>query len=99
MSEAASVSEAIGSAGTGCGSCTGSGGAGGRPAFGPLDGGGGVGRATGGFFLAHAPTASSTSSTATTTSRLYIIVSDLPLPATARNRNPNLRTCKTLKPD
>src|SRR3954451_11467416 len=74
MSEEDSESDEIGSAGTGCASCTGPGGVGRAPVV-ELLGGGGVGRATGGFFLAQAPVASTTSTARTTNWRLCIIVS------------------------
>src|SRR6476661_84418 len=71
------VSDAIGSAGTGTGSRTGSGGAGGRePPVEVTGGGAGIGRVTGGFFLPpHALTASIATIATTTTVRLCFIVS------------------------
>src|SRR6476659_8062883 len=76
MSVDDSVSDAIGSAGTGTGSRTGSGGPGGRVVE-ELGGGGGgrVGRATGGFFFPHALTSISATIATTTTVRLCVIVS------------------------
>src|SRR5882672_4210217 len=69
------LSDAIGSAGTGTASRTGSGGPGGRPEVVELVAGGGlVGRATGGFFFPHAPTSASATIIATTTLRLCFIV-------------------------
>src|SRR2546423_14204541 len=66
---ASGSSEIVGSAGIGGFSRTGSGGAGGRAVVSAVvDGGGGIGRATGGFFLPHAPT---TASAITTTHRRY----------------------------
>src|SRR5436190_7324606 len=71
-----SVSEAIGSDGTATGSCTGSGGAGARDPPVEVDGGGETGgRATGGFFLPHAPVSISAIIATTTTVRLCFIVS------------------------
>src|SRR3954471_14773317 len=71
-----SVSEAIGSEGTGTGSRTGSGGVGGREPPAEVEGGGETGgRATGGFFFPHAPVAISAIIATTTTIRLCFIVS------------------------
>src|SRR5262249_29617015 len=76
MSVEDSVSEAIGSAGTGTGSRTGSGGPGGRdPLVEPVGGGGLVGRATGGFFFPHAPEIISATIITATTVRFCFIVS------------------------
>ena len=76
MSVDDSVSDAIGSAGTGTGSFTGSGGPGGRdPPVAPEGAGGVVGRATGGFFFPHALTIISATIATTTTVRLCVIVS------------------------
>jgi hypothetical protein len=76
MSLEASVSDASGSAGTGTGSRTGSGGAGGRvPVLVPVPAGGVVGRATGGFFFAHAPIIISAIIATIRKLRLLIIVS------------------------
>src|SRR3954470_20686217 len=76
MSVDDSVSDVMGSAGTGTGSRTGSGGRGGRPP--PVEvtgGGGGIGRLTGGFFLPpHALTASSATIARITTQGLCLIV-------------------------
>ncbi len=79
MSVEDSGSEAIGSAGIGSGSRTGSGGVGGRfpPVGEPTADGGVVGFATGAFFLAQAPAPASAIATMTNTRRLCIIVSIL----------------------
>ena len=79
MSIAASGSSLSGSGGTGVVSGTGSGGAGGRraPVASPPAGGGGIGRATGGFFLAHAPTPSASAITAITAYVVCVILSSL----------------------
>src|SRR5687767_11161019 len=76
ISRPAIGSSATGSGGTGRGSVTGVGGAGGR-AFGSsaVAGGGGVGRATGGCFFAHAPIRASATITAQKTLCLCIIIS------------------------
>src|SRR6185436_2379869 len=74
MSVADNGSDEIGSAGTGSGSRTGSGGDGGRVLVEETAAGGGVvGFATGGFFLAHAPAATSAIATIVNTRRLCII--------------------------
>jgi hypothetical protein len=85
MSVVDNGSEAIGSAGTGSGSRTGSGGDGGRvPAVVELAAGGGVvGRATGGFFLAHPLAPTNAIAAITNTRRLCIIVS---IPSEAATR-------------
>jgi len=68
------VSEAIGSAGTGTGSCTGSGGAGRGPPVEVAAGGDTGGRVTGGFFFPHAPVTISAIIAAATTVRRWFIV-------------------------
>src|SRR4051812_44374583 len=71
-----SVSEAMGSEGTGTGSRTGSGGVGGLEPPAEVAGGGETGgRATGGFFFPHAPVTTSAVNARTTTIRLCFIVS------------------------
>jgi len=78
MSVEDSVSEASGSAGTGTGSCTGSGGPGVRdPLFDAAGGGGVGGRATGGFFLPQALTIISAIIATAITVRLCFIFSAL----------------------
>ena len=69
------VSDAMGSAGTGTGSRTGSGGPGTRFVEDVGGGGGGRGRATGGFFFEHALTSISATIATATTVRLCFIVS------------------------
>src|SRR3954453_13158828 len=62
---ASGSSEIVGSGGIGGFSRTGSGGAGGRAVVSAVvEGGGGIGRATGGFFFPHAPTMASAITTA-----------------------------------
>src|SRR5688572_2098005 len=63
MSRLASVSSTTGSGGTGVGSATGSGGEGGRVVPDAPATGGGVGRATGGCFFAHAAGSASATNT------------------------------------
>src|SRR3954471_3224586 len=76
MSTDDSVSDAIGSEGTATGSCTGSGGAGGRELPVDVAGGGETGgRAPGGFFSPHAPATISATIAITRTVRLCVIVS------------------------
>lgn len=78
MSVDDSVSETIGSEGTGTASRTGSGGPGGRdPPVDAAGGGAAGGLATGGFFFPHALTIISATIATTTTVRLCFIVSAL----------------------
>jgi hypothetical protein len=78
MSVDDSVSDTIGSEGTGTASRTGSGGPAGRdPPVDVAGGGAAGGLATGGFFFPHAPTIISATIATTTTVRLCFIVSAL----------------------